>query len=173
MHVRRALALALVVPLLLAGCSEDEPEPQMPDPPASSEPSPSPSEAETPEAESPEEFIRRWAQVLREAQVTGDTGALRQLGPDCESCLDTADRVDQIYKAGGVIEWGGWKILSIGPIGDSNREFRVVEKSAPTRYRESSGAPWQLLSGGRSPHVFELERAGTSWLVIRTAELSQ
>ena len=58
MHVRRALALTLAVPVLLAGCSEDpEPEPKIPET-TSSSPTPTPTESETPEAESPEDFIR-------------------------------------------------------------------------------------------------------------------
>ena len=60
MHVRRALALTFVVPLVLAGCSDEpEPTPQMPEPTTSS-PTPTATESETPEAESAEEFIRRW-----------------------------------------------------------------------------------------------------------------
>ena len=38
-RVRRSLAAACVLPLLLAGCSEAEPTPQIPDPTASSSPS--------------------------------------------------------------------------------------------------------------------------------------
>ena len=84
MDVRRAVALALVVPLLLAGCSEDEPEPKMPDPtPTSSEPSPSPTESETVEAESAEEFIRRWQAAGDEMQVTGDTTEYDAMTPRC------------------------------------------------------------------------------------------
>ena len=173
MDVRRVLALALVVPLFVAGCTEGEPQPKMPDPPpTSSEPSPSPTETETAEVESAEDFIRRWSEGLREMQVTGETQPFRSLGPDCESCIETADRVDQIYQAGGAIEWAGWTILSIEPLGGS-QEFRVVEKSAPTRYRESADAAWRRLAGGRTPHVFELEPSGNSWLIVRTAELSE
>ncbi|WP_139227590.1 DUF6318 family protein [Nocardioides alpinus] len=172
MHVRRALALALVVPLLLAGCSEEpEPTPKIPDP-TSSSPSPTATESETPEAESAEDFIRRWADALQEMQATGETGPFRELGPACESCSETADRVEQIYAAGGAIEWDGWTILSIEENGASD-EFRVIERSAPTRFRESSDAPWKRLDGGRTPHVIQLESAGTSWLVVRTAEVSE
>ncbi len=61
MHVRRALALAVVGPLLLAGCTGDpEPTPNIPDPTPSSS-SPTATESETPEAESAEDFIRRWS----------------------------------------------------------------------------------------------------------------
>ena len=170
MHVRRALALTLAVPLLLAGCSDDpEPTPKMPDPTSSS---PSPTESETPEAESAEDFIRRWADALREMQVTGKTDVFRSLGPSCDSCSEAADRVEQIYADGGAIEWDGWSVLSIDPLGTPN-EFRVVERSAPTRYRESASSPWRRLAGGRTPHVIELDRAGSSWVVVRTAELAK
>ncbi len=172
MHVRRALALAAVVALLLAGCTDaPEPTPKIPDPTPSSA-TPSPTESETVEAESAEDFIRRWASELREMQATGDTDGFRKLGPDCESCLETADRVEQIYQAGGEIQWDGWTILRIGPNGEATDEFRVLERSAPTRFRESADAAWTKLAGGRTEHVMELTPDGDSWLVVRSAELS-
>jgi hypothetical protein len=173
MHVRRALALALAVPLLLAGCTDDpEPTPKIPDPTTSS-PSDEPAETETPAPESAEDFIRRWAEALREMQTTGQTAAFRELGPDCESCNKTADRVEQIYGGGGSIEWAGWTIRSIKPYGEATNQYRVVERSAPTRYRESDDAPWKRLAGGQTPHVFELEQSGSAWAVARTAELAE
>lgn len=172
MHVRRTLALTFAVPLLLAGCSDEaQPTPKMPDPTTSSS-TPSPTESETPQAESAEDFIRRWSEELRDMQVSGDSEAFRELGPQCESCLATAKRVDQIYAAGGEIRWAGWTIHSIEPNGKAANEFRVVETSAPTRFRESLDAPWQRLDGGRTPHVFELAPSGSSWVVVRTAELA-
>ncbi|GAA5108842.1 hypothetical protein GCM10023339_08290 [Alloalcanivorax gelatiniphagus] len=171
MHVPRALALALVVPLLLAGCSDDVPTPKLPDPTTSS-PTSEPTETATAEPESAEDFIRRWSDALRDMQASGQTEAFRNLGPNCESCIKTADRVEEIYGGGGAIEWKGWTILSISPNGAAENQFRVVEKSAPTRYRESASAPWKQLDGGRAPHVFELEPSGDSWVVVRTAELA-
>ena len=172
MHVRRALALTLAVPLLLAGCSEDpEPEPKMPDPTPTSS-APSPTESETAEAESPEEFIRRWAIALRDMQATGQTADFRKLGPRCESCNSAADRVEQIYAAGGAIKWDGWSIVSIKPRGSGNTDFVVVEDSAPTRFREAKDAPWQKLDGGRTRHILELKNDKGSWVMVRSAELA-
>jgi hypothetical protein len=173
MHVRRTLALAIAVPLFLAGCSEKaEPTPKMPDPTESSTSSPSPTESTTAQAERAEDFIRRWSDALRDMQISGDSQAFRELGPDCESCLETAKRVDQIYDAGGEIRWAGWTIHSIEPNGKAANEYRVVETSAPTRFRESADAPWQRLAGGRTRHVIELEPSSDSWVVVRTAELA-
>ena len=106
-------------------------------------------------------------------QASGETESFRTMGPECDSCRETADRVEQIYGDGGAIRWDGWTILSIGPNGAAAHEYRVVERSSPTRYREAAGAPWQRLAGGRTAHVFELEPSGDSWLVVRTAEMAK
>ena len=86
MHVRRALALTLAVPVLLAGCSDDpEPKPKIPET-TSSSPTPTPTESETPEAESPEDFIRRWAGAGDEMQVTGETAEYDACSRRCRPC---------------------------------------------------------------------------------------
>ncbi len=80
MHLRRALALAVAGPLLLAGCTGDpEPTPKIPDPTTSSS-TPSPTDSETPEAESAEDFIRRWTDELQKMQATGDDRGVQSLG---------------------------------------------------------------------------------------------
>lgn len=173
MHVRRALALAAALPLLLAGCSEEEPEPKMPDPlPSSSSSSPSPTAEPTPEQESPEEFIRRWAVVLRKMQTTGEVAEFLALSPDCASCRETADRVQEIYKGGGEIQWGGWTAIRIAPYGDGTDEYRAQVRSAPTRYRESPSGVWQTIRGGQVTRLLALERSGDSWVMANTTELA-
>lgn len=172
MHVRRALALALTVPLLLAGCSDDpEPTPKMPDPTSSS---PSPTESETPEAESAEDFIRRWADENRRMFVTGDTAAFLALGPKCDDCRAIADSVKRIYGAGGRVFWDGWKIRDITRRGDpSSNAFRFVVDSSPTRYREASTGPWKTLNGGRGVQLIVLEESDDGWRVTESKELPE
>src|SRR5688500_905976 len=110
MHVRRALALAVSVPLLLAGCTDDpEPTPKIPDPTASSSP-PSPTETETPEAESAEDFIRRWVEAGDEMQVTGETDEYDGMTPKCRPCQAFVENVSEVYSAGGNAEFAGSKI---------------------------------------------------------------
>lgn len=170
MHVRRALALTAVVSLLLAGCSDDpEPQPKMPDPPPSS--SPSPTASETVEAESAEEFIRRWAAVEAEMENTGKTDAYRELSVGCKACTDLADLVEEWYAAGGFIEWGGWKIQSVRSRGDSGGEYVVRVNSSPTRYKESARGPVQTFDGGPGAHLLVLKPKGESWVVSRKAEV--
>ncbi|RYB92477.1 hypothetical protein EUA06_05880 [Nocardioides glacieisoli] len=172
MHVRRILALALAGPLLLAGCSD--PEPILPDPPTTS-PSPttpSPTDSETPEQESAEDFIRRWADENQRMFVTGDTERFLSLGPDCDDCKRIAETVDGIYDGGGSVEWDGWKILNLAPRGaPSANAFRFVVRSAPTRYRETANGPWKQLEGGRGVQLIVLKPVDSSWQVLESKEL--
>ena len=171
MHVRRALALTLAVPLLMAGCSEDpEPEPKMPDPTPTSS-APSPTESETAEAESPEEFIRRWASAEAEMENTGDTTEYREMSVGCRACTDLADLVEKWYAAGGFIKWGGWKILAIEVRDDSAAEYVVRVRSSPTKYKESAKGPVQTFDGGPGAHLLRLRSRGESWVVTRKAEV--
>ena len=174
MHVRRALALTLVIPLLLAGCSDGpEPTPKIPEPTTSSA-TPTPTASETPEAESAEDFIRRWVEADRQMFATGDTEPFLALGPDCEDCKAIAATVDRIYGAGGKVEWDGWSIVELSPRGKpSANAYRFVVDSAPTRYRESASGPWKTLEGGRVVQLIVLEPTGSSWQVTQSRELSE
>ncbi|GAA1438758.1 hypothetical protein GCM10009641_44730 [Mycobacterium cookii] len=170
MHVRRALALTVVVPLLLAGCSDDpEPQPKMPDPPSSS--SPSPTASETVEAESAEEFIRRWADAEAQMENTGKTAEYRELSVGCKACTDLADLVEEWYSAGGFIEWGGWKIQSVNARGGSDSEYVVRVNSSPTKYKESASGKLRTFDGGPGAHLLVLKPQGESWVVTRKAEV--
>ena len=170
MHVR--LALAVAGALLLAGCSSDpEATPKMPDPTPSSS-SPTASESETPEAESAEEFIRRWVDVNQKMFVTGETDEFHNLGPNCDDCRKIAETVTNIYDGGGSVDWDGWTILALAPRGaPSAHAYRYVVRSAPTRYRETSNGPWKRLKGGRGVQLIVLEPAGSSWQVLESKEL--
>lgn len=170
MHVRRALALTLAVPLLLSGCSEDEPTPKIPDPTTSS-PTPTPDETETPEAESAEDFIRRWATVESEMENTGETSEYRSLSDGCRACADLADLVEKYYAAGGYVEWSGWDIRSIKPRGNSDLVYVVKVQSAPTRYAEKAGGKEKGFEGGPGEHLITLEAVGASWVVADKSEV--
>lgn len=170
MHVRRALALTAVVPLLLAGCSEDpEPQPKMPDPPPSS--SPSPTASETVEAESAEEFIRRWQAAALAAQVEGDTSAYRKLGPNCGACSEFADNVDQIYADGGSVELSSLRVVSVKPADGAN-QFQLTRILGRTRVLDAEGREQQSFAGGREVLNVFLEQVRGDWRVenfLRTA----
>ncbi len=174
MHVRRVLALAaVVVALLLAGCSDDPaPTPKMPES-TSSSPTPTPTESETPEVESAEEFIRRWVEVEAEMENTGDAAEYRKLSAKCEACMGLADTIEGWYDAGGYVKWDGWRITRVTSRGGSATEFVVRVVSSPTEYKERAEGPVKSYSGGRGAHLLTLERREGSWAVTYKAMVAQ
>jgi hypothetical protein len=165
MHVRRTLALAVTVPLLLAGCSDKaEPTPKMPDPRTSSS-SPTPTESETPEAESAEEFIRRWQAASDEMQVTGETQSYLDVSPQCAACKSLADNVEDIYDGGGRIEFDGSTIVRLKPSGAKPPTYDVDLSIAETLiYRADQPKPQTLPAGEMSIRV-TLKKVHDSWTV--------
>lgn len=172
MHVRRALALTLAVPVLLAGCSDDpEPTPKMPEP-TSSSPTPTPTEAEEPEAESPEEFIRRWVEVNTRMQNSGEVEEYAELSSKCRPCLQTAKRVEQIYADGGFVKTEGWILGNVvdrsGASGNPVLDLEI--ESSPTTFKERAKAETQKLPGGDI--VMRVRLTPTApWQVVRLTQV--
>src|SRR6188472_2476256 len=112
MHVRRTLALTLAVPVVLAGCTDDpEPKPKIPET-TSSSPSPTPTESETAQAESPEDFIRRWQEAADEMARTGQTAAFMRLSKGCQACITYAEQVSDVFDKGGEVSFKGSEVLA-------------------------------------------------------------
>jgi hypothetical protein len=173
MHVRRLLALALAGPVLLAGCSDDAaPTPKMPEPSTSSS-TPTPTESEAPEAESPEEFVRRWVEVDREMQNTGETGAYEEISSKCKTCMSVAARVASIYEAGGFVKTDGLTIQRIvdQSAADGRKTLDVTVRSSPTVYKESAGGDEQRLPGGTVTYRMRLN-AAAPWRLIQLTQLA-
>lgn len=122
--VRRALAAACVLPLLLAGCTEAEPTPEMPDPTSSSptatetesgpvEPT-LPPEAEGDGVEAAEAFVTHYFAMLTYAQATGETDPLGELALEgCSACSGSLEAVRKVYDAGGTIQGGDFSVRSV------------------------------------------------------------
>jgi hypothetical protein len=172
MSVRRALAVAAALPLLLAGCSEGDAEPKMPDPSPTSS-SPTPTAEPTAEQETPEEFIRRWAQVEAAMENTGDTSEYLALSRACDACNSLAKTVEGYYADGGYVKWEGWTIRSVRPwVEGGPDDFAVRVDSAPTKYREEGAGPVKSFPGGRSTYKLTLRPQGTSWVVTDKTEIA-
>ncbi|MCF6376410.1 hypothetical protein L2K70_02220 [Nocardioides KLBMP 9356] len=171
MHVRLALALAGV--LLLAGCTDDpDPTPKIPEP-TSSSPSPTASESETPNAESAEDFIRKWAAVEAQMENTGETAEYRAMSKGCKACSELADNVERVYEAGGYLKWDGWQIKRITQREFQDNQYVVKVVSRPTEYKESSNGAVKKLAGGPGAHLLTLKTLGDSWLVVDKGAVSQ
>ena len=169
MHVRRTLALALAVPVLLAGCSEEpEPTPKIPEP-TSSSPTPTPTVSETPEAESPEDFVRRWVKVGDEMQTTGDAGEFKRLSRKCQACADVVEQVESIYSSGGSIEFAGTKVGRLKRTASDPPTFHLDLNTPETIIRSESGAIDQRLPAGVGKYVLTLNGEPGDWYVAAYA----
>lgn len=166
----RALALFVVVPLLLAGCSQDVPTPQFQDP----TPSATPTASQAPERESARDFIRRWAEAEAEMENTGQTEEYRALSTGCRACADLADLVEKYYRAGGYVHWDGWDIRSVTRRGRSDDPSYLVKVvSAPTTYATRAGGDAKSFPGGKGLHLLTLRPVERGWIVIDKSEVSQ
>lgn len=174
-YVAAVVACAAVAAGALAGCEGDggDPTPSPSQSASSSAPPPSPSESTSasPQAETAEEFIRRWVEVRNEMQNTGDTKEYRRLSRGCGPCLDVADRVDVVYQAGGFIRTDGWSVLSVKKVRNQPRvaTYHVRVDNAPTEYKESSGGALKSIEPGRP--TLEVTIRGTR--AFRVVELAQ
>lgn len=158
MHVRRALALTVLAPLLLTGCSDGDPEaeptPKMPD---SSSSTPTPTESESPEVESAEDFVRRWVDVSNEMQQTGETSAYLEISGKCRPCKQVAQQVASAFEAGGYVRTDGWTIKSIKDrSGGGKPIYDVRVNSAPTELKASKTSKPSRLPGGDLVYRFRL-----------------
>jgi len=173
--VKRFLAALTCCGLLaLPSCSDDSSssaEPPSPTPSStSSEPSP------TQEAETPEEFVRRWVEVSNEMQNTGETEAYRSISRGCRPCMAVADQVEGYFEAGGYVKTGGWSITSVklSKPGAKGRVTATVEvESAPTEYKESADADAQTLEGGSVIELMTIEPLGESWVLSNLEQQAQ
>ena len=172
MHVRRHLAAAVLAPLLLlAACGEDDPEPQIPEPSAT--PTPTASESPSAAQESPEEFIRRYVEVEQAMENSGDSSAYRSLiDRRCKGCMQLADRVDDIYGAGGYVETRGWNIIRVDVTNeaDDQASLDLTVQSSPTVFVVSEDARKQQYPGGRLKYSFRLVNEDAQWAVLNISE---
>jgi hypothetical protein len=173
--VKRFLAALICCGLLsLSGCSDDSSssaDPPSPTPTAStSDASP------TPEPETPEEFVRRWVEVDREMQNSGDTQGFRSISKGCTPCKGLADQVEQIYDAGGYVKTDGLEILRLeaGSKDDNDQvSVHMWVNSTRTELRESADADVQQLPGGRLQYVITIRETAAGWNTVLLEGVAQ
>jgi hypothetical protein len=164
--VRRWVATAVAVALLVAGCSDD-PEPKF-------EPSPSPSQSES--AAEPSEpmawevksekgavaFAKHWIDVFNDAAATGETDELTAMtGPNCQTCKNFVGLIEDIYREDGQYNSDGWSVVHTStanglpaakasvamrvrqPAERITRPGRPVETHEPATVTYSAGLEWK------------------------------
>ncbi len=166
------LACAFTGPLLVLGACGGGDD-SVADPPISSSPSSS-SPTSAPHRETPEHFIRRWTQAEKKMENTGQTDEYLALSRRCAACQKLARTIRTYYSAGGFVKWGGWRILSIQVHAKRLHAttYAVRNRSLPTTYKKSAGAPIQHFSGGITIELLQLERDQGAWNLTYKAELA-
>jgi hypothetical protein len=174
MGVRRnllAAASALAAPLLLAlsACGDDN---SVANPPIQSGPASSSTHSAQPE--SPEHFIRRFYAAEKAMENTGRTSEYRRLAASCRSCTSLSHDVAAFYSAGGYVRWAGMRIQTIRPYSKSQQgqTFAVKGVAAPTRYKSSSNASVQTLTGGPTTELVTVADPRGSLRVTAFAKLA-
>lgn len=160
MRLRTSFALLLGSAMLLTGCASEEPEPKF------AEPSASPSVVK--KEETAEEFIRRWLEVEREMQTSGETTEYRAITKGCESCARLADRMEDIYEDGGWVKPGKTTVQRTEDKG-SNTHL-VWTKAEPSTHSLSSKGPEGSFSGGESLYEVYLVKQDQQWTLASMVE---
>jgi hypothetical protein len=169
------LLVALSCALLLPACSTSSSTTGSP-PPVPATSSSEPSTTPTPERETPEEFVRRWVEVDREMQNTGDTAEYRRMTRRCPPCDGVADQVEGIYAAGGYLKTDGLKIRTLrtgSPDANNEVEVRLEARSTPTEYVEKAGGPLKAFPGGLVTYLVTLQPSQASWTITMLERLAQ
>lgn len=177
--VRTVAALALLVGVGTAGCTEPAAKPKpLPSPSSSSvadgptsPPSPTPpsmpAKANGNTRKAAKAFVMHYIETLNYATATGDTSALAALDDgSCRSCSAVIGRVRKVYKAGGSIDSRGWVVKSLAVVGQPNRP--LVDAGlllSPQLVTKEQGDRPERFKGGRLPVTFHLIRVGHGWRV--------
>jgi hypothetical protein len=173
MRVRRTLVALLAAPaVLLTACGGAS---SVADPPVSSGPTSSAPTTQPPAHESPQHFIRRWADAEKKMENTGRTGPYLAVSKTCHSCEQLASDVSRFYAAGGFVNWGGWKILSIKPYSDNGatKSYAMRAMAAPTAYQESVSGVHKTLPGGVATDLITLIQTRDAWQVVGFTKLAE
>lgn len=173
MHVRRTLTALFAASCLLSGCGGTS---SAADPPLSGSPTSPPPTTHPPGHESPQHFIRRWADAERRMENTGKTEAYSMLIDHCHACESLVNDVRHFYAMGGYIHWRGLAVKSV-VVNTRQANGRIVYEvrtdSAPTIYRESANGPVKRLDGGVTRELVTLERDRGHYRVTARARLAR
>lgn len=170
------IVLCCLVSLSLSGCSDSSSSSASSDPPSPTPSSSSPSPSPTEEPETPEEFVRRWVDADTEMQNTGDGEDYRGMSAKCKSCLEYADYIVGIWKAGGYIETRGWIIRSSkasGPLTKGMRDVTIDVISTAAEFVEEAGGPVQHYERHKLTYIVTLAPRTDSWITVTFAQVAE
>ncbi len=89
-------------------------------------------------------------------QNSGDGADYRAMSTKCPNCLDYADYIEGIWKAGGYVKTDGWSIKSSHtskPTSQGQLEVTIAVDAAPTEYKETARGDVKHHAGGKADFI--------------------
>ena len=171
--VRRWVAAAVVVPLLVGGCSDD-PEPRFEPSPSPTESSSDPAEPEAWEVKSEEgavAFAKHWIDVFNEAKSSGETAELAGISTEsCRSCSNFVDFLNELYGNGGRFDSTGWQVTEVSDavsLQGSEVGVSMRIRQSPERVHRANPPRVERFPGGMVTYAAGLEWRNGSWVMTR------
>ena len=166
--MRNAIAVIAALLALIACSADAEPETE-PAPTAASPPPLKPTTtAHAALPSTPEDAIRAWVEASDLMQATGETSVFLSLSTDdCEPCLATAQRIVDIYEAGGSAESPQTEVVSIqGRVTNDDFRYITATTTSPTTAVVNENGLTRKFPGGPEILSFQLEGHGaTNWRI--------
>lgn len=177
-----AVAAALLVAGLMAGCNDERPpEPKATasgsgssPPTATPESTPAgpveptlPAEARKGDKAGVEAFVRFYWEVINYATKTGDVGLLKKLDqPSCDGCARGIRGVERVYGRGGRIEGGSYRVTRLQPSRSPSGHWSVITHTKIGDQRTTgAGSLDGRFPGGRATWLLGVARIRTVWTI--------
>ena len=116
-----------------------------------------------------EKFASYWVDQINQASKTGKTKPLKALGlPECDTCTDFANHLDDLYGAGGRVESDDWTLKSLIPehgATDKRVGMLLTVSVPPNKVYASEGAKAQSFRGGEQQFRMIVVRKDEHWMI--------
>jgi len=119
--------------------------------------------------EGAEKFAGYWVDQINQASATGKTKPLKALGlPECDTCTDFANHLDDVYEGGGRVESEDWTMKSVIPehgATDKQVGMLLTVTVPPNKVYSSADAKAQSFPGGDQRFRMIVVRKDEHWMI--------
>lgn len=116
-----------------------------------------------------EKFAGYWVDQINKASATGKTAPLEALGlPECDTCTDFANHLDEVYSGGGRVESDDWTLKSVIPehgATDDRVGMLLTVTVPPNKVYTSGDAKAQSFPGGDQRFRMIVVRKDDHWMI--------
>ncbi|MGN6574161.1 MAG: DUF6318 family protein [Nocardioides sp.] len=128
-----------------------------------------PDYANQPGRDGAEKFAGYWVDEINQASASGKTESLKDLGlPECDTCTDFANHLDEVYSGGGHVESDDWTLKSVIPEHGATDEqvgMLLTVTVPPNKVYSSEDAKAQSFPGGDQRFRMIVVRKDDHWMI--------